>query len=868
MSSDPDNPIEKLLSIRASTKVAGAASGSGNLRQLLKELHPPEELPGLYQVVRHTITLLNTELTSREPNEHEREKIRTYLIELVWLKQNLRQIAKELFDDRKKQERMLRRWGNNPVLQKGAMKHGLWCLLWHDHPDPLLAPVFRLLQSNALAAQRAVLCYWSDREEWKEGNKVYHGLLRSLYEETSAIRNFVVEKHRSAYAPILHELAAQKVSPKNLAGEIRGIARKLAPKQGEDPTPLFQSLCSILWLFRREQFPDRVRSVSHATKEEILGPDAEGEPVVETHEDDQLTSTPSDEDSEQPDDLNAEDDQTESERAAADFEKVIVEKWTPEQLQKCSDLGLHPSEVLPPNHAYLSRQKSGPRGKVSFRARENQMLRWALDRPPLELVADSLQILHLAGEAGDEVGFEIFTLAMAILRTSGTMPDATRIVVCPTRPKDEDVKSITLVLPTDPTLQSEWVFPALPISYRGESIIFDGCRRPVDAFPLADLTGIGHLIRRLLDIQCGGSWDGRVMQPFAREEKEYKRALREILTRDGGQERQLLASCCTFARLSMVRFYRIFELAGQNVVPATYCSCREHDTGEVPRYYETVPVGAIQSLDRKSVIDIFADLRSLGFDWHVDESLQPSDSEGYLGSPYCPTLAALKLYLADLRTDIAKANEQWKATGDPALLIERHNLFVTYTQLGYLIGTCHRAVEGAYSDLDHLDRRTRFFTIRDKGQRARQAPVCDTLWTQMRGLRSYLKGEFRKEFASDPPELPIFLLSPDRSVIEIRPGTFDIPWPMNFGRHLVRSEFVEAILNGDLRVTIEQLKELLGHAAEGEERDGACSDFNYHGYSLAMRGAMDEFLLRKIEYWPINHLGQEIRVLDSAYDTR
>jgi hypothetical protein len=866
VSSNLGDALEKLLSIRASTQVAGAANGSGHLWQLLKELHPPKELPGLYQVVRHTIPLLDSALTSMGPDEHEREMIRTYLVELLWLRQNLRQISKKLFDDREKRERMLRRWGKNPVLGELATKHGLWCLLWHDHPDPLMAPVFKLLQSDAVAAHRAVLRYRSDREDWIPGNKLYRSLLRSLYEETSEIRKFVRAKYRTAYDPILHQLAAQKVSPQDLASALRRIAAKHAPQEKEARTPLFSSLCSMLWLFRREQHPDRVRSVSHVSVKEILGPDAEAEPVVEEPGDNQLTSTPMDGESEESDDLNAEDDQTESERAAADFEKVIVVQWTPEQLQTCCDLALHPSEVLPLSHAYLSRRKSGPRGRASWRARENQLLHWGLDSPPLELVADALEALHLAAKAGDKVGFETFTLAMAILRTSLTMADATRIVVCPSRPKDEDVKSITLVLRTDPTLLSEWVFPALPISYRGEPITFDGCRRPVDAFPLADFTGVGHLIRRLLDIQCGGSWDGRVMQPFAREEKEYKGSLRELLARDGSQERQLLASYCTFERLSMVRFYRIFELAGENVVPATYCSCREHDTGEVPRYYETVPVRAIQSLDRKSMIDIFAVLRSLGFDWHIDESLQPSDSEGYLGSPYCPTLEALKLYLAGLRGDIANANQQWKETGDPALLIEQHNLYVTYTQLGYLIGTCHRAVGSAYSDLDHLDRRTRFFTIQDKGQRARQAPACDILWTQMLALRDYLKGLSHEEFAPHPPELPIFLLSPDRSVVEIRPATLQIPWPMNFGRHFVRSEFVEAILNGDCPVTIEQLKELLGHAAEGEERDGACSDFNYHGYSLAMRGAMD-LLLRKIEYWPIDPVGQKIRVLDSAYDT-
>jgi hypothetical protein len=117
--------------------------------------------------------------------------------------------------------------------------------------------------------------------------------------------------------PILHQLAEQRVSPQEVAGAIRTIARKHAPQQGEASTPLFRSLCSVLWLFQRKQHPERIRSVKPKNVKKILGPDAEADGPGNK----EPTSGPIDDDSEQSDDLDVEDALTESERAAADFEK-------------------------------------------------------------------------------------------------------------------------------------------------------------------------------------------------------------------------------------------------------------------------------------------------------------------------------------------------------------------------------------------------------------------------------------------------------------------------------------------------------------------------------------------------------------------
>jgi hypothetical protein len=828
-------------------------------------MHAPDFLPGLLRVARHAAAQLEFAITNLSPEDCNRERIRAFSIEMNWVKQNVREISRKVSDVPRQRERMLRRWNGNPVLHKVAMNHGLWCLMWHDHPDSSLRPVFQLFVAKALAAHMAVLRHWSGLQEWKAGQKPYTTVMGSLYHETLAIRRFVMADHRPSFEPILRQLAECRVTLQNLDATLRRIATENAPRDGQDASLIFRSLCSILWLFRREQHPEQVREVSAKNQDEILEPvlDVKEAPKFEPGEY-QLIPSPMTSAPEEEQDVDVGGEPIESERDPAEVEKYLRIQWTPEQLEDCHNLGLHPAEVLPSSYLRLSNRKSGPLGRQNWREKENQLLNWSLHDMPLELAAEALETAREAADNEHPATLELFALVMAVFRTGITLAAATKMVVCSKRPKDEDVQSLTLLLGTDPEVSAEWIFPALPIRFRGKPVRFEGCREVVSAFVLPDLTRVGHLIRRLLDFECGGVWDGRVKQPFQRTEKYYKGALRKCLAGDGSKDRELLASYCTFERLSMVRFHRIYELAAENVVPATYATLRPHDTGEVPRFYETLTVCSVQELDRMSTFGVFHALQELGFAWAIDEALQPSDTNGDLGSPYCPTAIAVQEYLSSLRWNIAEANTRWNETKDPAFLIQRHSYFVTYTQVGYLIGTCHRAVQGAYAEVDDIDAGLRLLTIRDKGTRGRQVAVGDVVWTQMLSQRAYVNELRDAGFLTDFPELPIFLLGPDRKVIEIRPATLQLPWPMNFGRHLVRSEFAEAILNGRCDITIQYLKEMMDHAAEGEERDGPCSTFNYRHYSSAMRGAMDG-LLANIEYWPINIKGQKLPILDSSY---
>lgn len=858
-----DTPLQRLLKLRAQIEVPGAGKGATILQEVLTYMHAPENLEGVYKVSRNSIELFDLAVASLPHDSDLRDQLRRYRAEVAWVKRTIRKFIKRLSSDVSIRKRMLKRANKNPLLSQGAMEHGLWCLLWHRHTDESIHPIFSLLQLRGTCAQFAALRYWSGREEWAPGQPTRKRVIRGLYRETLAIRNFVTGKDRKTYEGLLHEIAAEGPTMDTIAEALKKVAASHAPRGEEKPSRAFRALCSILWLFDREVHPDRVRSVELKFIEEVLKQEGEnaGTNVAEPEGEYDLDRGAMDqvESHEERADTGAEDEAAES--GGTEVETIIRRRWTREELQECSKLGLHPSEVLPTSALHLSNRRSGPRGQQNWRARDNQLLPWSLQDLPLEIAAEALEIVRLAFETGGVEDIELFALTITILRLGCTMPAALEITVCSRRPKDEDVKTLTLVLPPDRHLPTEWVLPVLPIPFEAEPVLYDGCRKVVKAFVLPDFGAVGSVVRRLLDERHGQGWEEQPVQPFRSTKKEYARRLSDCLSKGGSEEGRFLASYCTFERLSMIRFRRIYSLAGENVIPATYLTLRTHDSGEVPRYYETPQVATIQNLDRDSMIAIFKALQTLGLLWPIDESMKPSESHGYVGSPFCPTMEALKGYLEGLRSSIIKVNHELLETRDPTFLIPLHNLYATYTQVGYLIGTCHRAVQNAYANLDEIEPSTRLLRILDKKPRGRLVPVCDIIWTQMLAFREYISDA---NYLKSSQDMPIFLLASDLSAVTIGEGTLKLPWPMNFGRHFVRTELATAVLEDQALITIEQLKEFLGHAAEGEERDGASSTFNYLVYSRAMRAAMKK-LLEEIEYWPINIRGARLPVRDSSY---
>jgi len=71
----------------------------------------------------------------------------------------------------------------------------------------------------------------------------------------------------------------------------------------------------------------------------------------------------------------------------------------------------------------------------------------------------------------------------------------------------------------------------------------------------------------------------------------------------------------------------------------------------------------------------------------------------------------------------------------------------------------------------------------------------------------------------------------------------------------------EKIHSRELCFSFEYINELMGHAAEGEDRAGPFSSFRYISYEDAVRHAMNE-LLKEIGFWPIDYQGKRLPVLN------
>lgn len=351
----PQTPLSRLLTLRAGSRVPGAVASSEILEDFLTLAHAPDHLAGVYKVARNTLELLELARTTPDIEEDLRERLRTYEIEVRWLKSVIRKAAKRLSGVPSQRKRLLKRSGKNPTIRRGALQHGLWCLLWHDHRNPGPAAGFRYLQLRALLAQMAILRYWTGRDEWRPRCRPRTTVLRGLYRETLAIRNFVMLDHLAQYDDILLHFPSSGILD-GLMAALKSVASRHAPELNQNPSSLFAGMCSILWLLNRQEHPERVREISDADRKLILHPggdtppppSGEGETYV-------LERSPVDD---EPEDLGNAEEEVEPEHQEVEIDTYPRHQWTEQQMRECAEIALHPAEVLPTGSLRLSQRKS------------------------------------------------------------------------------------------------------------------------------------------------------------------------------------------------------------------------------------------------------------------------------------------------------------------------------------------------------------------------------------------------------------------------------------------------------------------------------------------------------------------------------
>lgn len=671
MSQSTKSELDILIEKREQCRTTDANAHPEALKEMLLYLHAPKSLFGCVQAVHNLTKIFRQAIREKICKEPDCRNFFLYIRELRWITHNQSGLAQDLFGDDSNRERFLRRAGTNPLIGQGARDHGLWCLLWEIHPskENELKRAFLTLQLHATLAHVAILKYRMAQEEWLQNTDQADAILNTLYRETLSIRHFVMKKYKDADERIaLLKRIPRGVSNADLYGYIRDASVKHKASEDSEPTIIYLDLVRVLWLLHHASHPDKFRFrdrsrllIPHEVPDDLdTGEDGkyadpyeiggfELENFLDDDDDDRTTDTSS---------SGEEEEDREDCPKESDILVTTRHKWSQAQIKECVESGLHPSEVLSTHAMYLSRSKSGRIGARDWVEMDNQLLPWSRENLPIEIVARGMNILKSASGSGALMDIELFVRALVILRTGATKNVVQSMQVRSDYPSTVDV--LTLVLPASEGaggVSGQWLVPVVPLAHRDNEVAqYDGCRECVPSFPLPDYSGIGSLMRQLLDQKSGGVWNGEPVCPFVRGAREYQNALKDRLRGDTQNTKGILHLLFTFPRLGMLHFQRIHDLAAGNTVPATYITLRPRRPGEIPRFYETPAIESLQFLDKRSIASIAEELNNAGFHWGIDLGVNCTRSEGFVGSPICPRVLSLRDYLSQLRRDFMSAH--------------------------------------------------------------------------------------------------------------------------------------------------------------------------------------------------------------------
>ena len=272
------------------------------------------------------------------------------------------------------QELFLRASGKNPMIGQGAEEHGLWSLLWEDHPYRTLIPSFRTLQRHAALSQMAVMRYWTERPEWQPRVSPATTLRTALYVETLSIRHFVMAayKNRAEYLTVLaqipavisaadlisslgadgrtlHSISTRRKACKHLQGslhyrlvvEARRGARQVAPVPNKPCYP----------------HPDPINGmIATDPVAPVPSPEPSIEYVLDRSPLDDLDEELSRGDLEDETNGNIDDDENEGEPSITSAAPGVYHRycWSPTEVDDCLNSGTHPADELPKSSIYLS----------------------------------------------------------------------------------------------------------------------------------------------------------------------------------------------------------------------------------------------------------------------------------------------------------------------------------------------------------------------------------------------------------------------------------------------------------------------------------------------------------------------------------
>jgi hypothetical protein len=688
----------------------------------------------------------------------------------------------------------------------------------------------------------------------------------SMYRRALAIRHFAMNRYRdrNEYRRVLSSIPLDAYRPRieTALRTARQEVRASFPVADDAvlQRQLDRDLASIRGLLRVAEDPGSIRAYT-------VDPQPEDEPPCAVEycgaAEDEETEELREEDS--PQEESANDYGSLSSDGGTEVPGITYTRtrWSEEEKRGSIEAGLNPSDVLSTEVFHLAIRRSGdPR---AWQAMLNQNLTLSWRNLAMEEVATALEILDAEAQRG-VAEFELAILARTVLARGLALATAQSIEVRSTRPSK--VLHLTLLLSPDGQLPAEWLIPAVRIPYRAEHGNYPGCRPVRQDFVSPDYWGIGPRMRQLIGAKFPG-WKGQPVYPFAKavgtrtRRESYEQRLKRCLAEADTDRGPGLAGRVSFARLGRALFQKIYDHTAGNLVLVTYVTLQTDRAGEDGRFYATPSVESIQRAEFFAVRSIAEELLSVAYVPAVDFALRPSDSSGYVGSPMCPTLEALRAFLASLLAVIHQSNEVLQAGDDQDAFVARHNAFVMLTYCAVSLGTCYRPSHGGVPDLTEIDLGSGRYSAIDKGaNKARLGVAADDAIAQLIAASDYANQPALERFLGFRPELSLFFLGANRECVPISPASLKqngLPFVANFARHVAKTVLSEWELAGDHRISQEWISALLGHFVDGEEPFGRHSGLDYRSFARAMRAVLSD-LLHSVGYWPVDILGGRIPV--------
>lgn len=877
----PNDPI-RWAGDEAISRLLDLAKDDGRnhrvLAEMLWEIQAEPQLSGLIHIARRIREILHLQADDGAfRDQHPALAIWEPLLD--WLLADPQALANRLFADGQEELRsgFLATAGRNPVLGRNAQEHRLYCLLWDRGPSEWTKDIstkFLILQAQMLAAHAAILHH--ERHTIERGGEPREKLQDRLYSPAvccwrferkrepwrSAVARFPCVVHTSQYIGKLWEAFGLH------SEEVEVASTDTTLETRDTYESVVATVKRILWFLRWGASPDTFRLVtfdrqSADRESEVATIEASGvrdDPPT----DDDCTDHPSQfvVHLSDPDDDGA--------SVGKLHVQATGDRSSPEK-RALLDAGEYPHEPGPDNTVeFADNELIAGITRAGAPEKANQLLPWSWDTLSMIEIARALNSLASVDdpEISENGLLELRALAECMLWTGLSLKQCLSMAVYSsgTTPPDAELSICIHFNRSNSSTSAAWRVQALTPEYHSTMDSPPGDRERVDFLEFADFCGAHAIILDVLRSASGTQQEPLPISAtrlFQRDSDWYEHQLKSLLYRIDETGR------VTPGRLSAALFQRIIECSAGDIAAAAIITRTEHYLASARLFYATPSVDRLIALHQTAVQSIIRELNQAG--WRRTTDLPPTSStvRYSVGSRLCPSIDATRQAVDLLKRKMLRQVQLVDEDHTRAEIVLRHNWYSIYSVWAQMFCVGTRGILNPYVHLGEFDEATRLSTIADKDSgndyKRRLIWVPETVWEQMQYYAHYLdRMHARYDLPKPSRNLPCYFLRVSRSgkfqPVRVRPRTMQqvignqFPFPANFPRRFVRTEFLEQGLHASGSVHGTFAPEFadcwMSHHFRGEEPWGPYSSFSYSGYFQEL-GARLEALLAQLGFEPI-----------------